>query len=46
MTERSKDYDKIKAWYDNGLWKKKHVRAAVGKKITEEEYALITGEDY
>ena len=32
--EHSKDFDKIKRWYDNGLWNVKHVRAAVGKKIT------------
>ena len=44
--EHSKDFDKIKRWYDNGLWKVKHVRAAVGKKITVDEFKEITGEDY
>lgn len=45
-TEHSKDFDKIKRWYDNGLWKVKHVRAAVGKKITADEFKEITGVDY
>ena len=44
--EHSKDFDKIKRWYGNGLWKVKHVRAAVGKKITVDEFKEITGEDY
>ena len=44
--EHSKDFDKINGWYDNGLWKNKHVRAAVGKKITADEFAEITGEIY
>jgi len=46
MTEHSKDFEKIKGWYEKGLWKVKHVRAAVGKKITADEFTEITGEDY
>lgn len=46
VVEHSKDFDKIKGWYDRGLWKVKHVRAAVGKKITADEFKEITGEDY
>lgn len=45
-TKHSKDFDKIKRWYDNGLWKVNHVRAAVGKKITADEFTEITGEKY
>lgn len=40
--EHSKNYDKIKAWYDKGLWTAEQVHRAVEKgQITEEEYALI-----
>ena len=40
-------FDKIKDFYDRGLWTKEMVRNAVVKgKITAEEYELITGEAY
>lgn len=40
-------YEKIKKFYDLGLWTKEMVRDAVDKGIiTEEEYAEITGEPY
>ena len=40
-------FEKIKYYYDNGLWSNRKVRDAVVKgKITAEEYKLITGEDY
>lgn len=40
-------FEKIKYYYDNGLWTKAMVANAVVKgKITAEEYKLITGEDY
>lgn len=40
-------FDKIKDFYDRGLWTKEMVRNAVVKgKITAEEYEVITGEDY
>lgn len=40
-------YDKIKKFYDLGLWTKEMVKNAVVKGIiTEEEYADITGEPY
>lgn len=46
-------FEEIKDYYDtigkNGerLWNKENVRLAVDKgKITEEEYRMITGEDY
>ena len=44
----SKNYEKIKDYYDSGLWNKARVRAVVGKKngITPEEYEEITGEPY
>jgi uncharacterized XkdX family phage protein len=44
----SKNYEKIKKYYDSGLWDKERVHNVVGKKngITEEEYLEITGEDY
>ena len=34
----SKNYSKVKEYYDRGLWSKTRVRNAVGKWITEEEY--------
>lgn len=43
----SKDFEKILAWYREGLWSKIRVRNAVMKeKITAKEYEEITGEEY
>ena len=42
----SKNFEKVKGYYDSGLWSIERVRAAVGKWITAEEYKEITGEDY
>lgn len=45
--EHSKMFDKIKYWYDNGMWSIGMVRNAVVKgKITPEEFTEITGEPY
>ena len=41
----SKMYDKIKSYYDSGLWSEVRVRNMVVKGIiTEEEFYDITGE--
>lgn len=42
----SKNFEKVKNYYDRGLWNKTRVYNAVGKWITAEEYELITGEPY
>ncbi len=43
----SPKFEKVKNYYDKGLWDKTRVRNAVVKGwITEEEYTIITGEDY
>lgn len=43
----SKDFEKIKRYYDNGFWTKKMVKNVVVKgKITAEEYEEITGDPY
>ena len=43
----SKMFNKIKTYYEKGFWTKKMVGDAVEKKrITEEEYKIITGDDY
>lgn len=43
----SAKYNKVKGYYDSGLWNKTMVRNAVVKGwITAEEYAQITGEPY
>ena len=42
----SKNYEKVKRYYEKGLWSKTRVHNAVGKWITEEEYLQITGEKY
>lgn len=44
----SKNFEKIKNYYDKGLWTKEQVYNVVGKKngITPEEYEEITGEPY
>ena len=45
--EHSKNYNKVKNYYDNNLWTLNMVRNAVVKGwITEEEYEEITGLEY
>lgn len=40
-------YEKIKRWYELGLWSEKQVREAVAKNvITPEQFKEITGKDY
>lgn len=40
-------FEKIKRWYEEGLWTKTMVRNAVRKgKITAEQYEQIVGEPY
>ena len=43
----SQKFEKVKYYYDNGLWSLYRVGEAVKKGwITAEEYKEITGEDY
>lgn len=42
----SKNFDRVKNWYDEGRWNKEMVKNAVGKWITKAEYKKITGEKY
>lgn len=42
----SKNYEKVKRYYDRKLWDIDKVTAAVGKWITEGEYQEITGQIY
>lgn len=43
----SKIYDKIKSYYDKGLWNKARVKNMVTKGVvTEDEYQLIVGEPF
>ena len=43
----SKMYEKIKKYYDTGLWSEVRVRNMVVQGvITEEEYASIVGKEY
>ena len=45
--EHSKKFNKVKSYYDAGLWSKTMARNAVVKNwITAEEYEEITGEAY
>ncbi len=45
--EHSPNYEKVKGYYDHGLWDIDRVRKAVTKGwITAEEYEEITGEPY
>ena len=39
-------FDRVKMYYDKGLWSKERVFNVVGKVITAEEYEEITGEPY
>lgn len=43
---RSKNFEKVRGYYDNGLWSIERVKAAVYKWITAVEYEEITGEPY
>ena len=42
----SKNYAKVKKYYDDGKWNLQMVRNAVGKWITAEEFTMITGIEY
>jgi hypothetical protein len=43
----SPKFEKVQKYYDDGLWDIAKVRNAVVKHwITEEEFKIITGEDY
>ena len=44
--DNSENFEKVKRFYDNGIWNEARVYNAVGKWITKEEYKEITGEDY
>lgn len=51
MEEHSENFEKVKGYYDNGLWTKARVRKAVTTPksapwITAEEYEEITHEAY
>ena len=39
-------FEKIKYYYDNGLWDVARVRNVVDKVLTEEQFSEITGEAY
>ena len=39
-------FDRVKMYYDKGLWSKQRVYNVVGKVFTAEEYEEITGEPY
>ena len=44
---KSPKFEKVKSYYDRGLWNKRMVHDAVVKGwITEEEYEEIVGEPY
>ena len=42
----SKNFEKVKNYYDSSLWDKERVHKAVGRWITPTEYKEIKGEDY
>jgi len=44
--EHSKNFEKVKKYYDEGLWDKTRLHNAVGKWITSDEYEEIVGEPY
>ncbi len=39
-------FDRIKFYYEEGLWSIERIRNIVGKVINEEEYEQIVGEPY
>ena len=42
----SKNFEKVKKFYDNGIWNEARVYNSVGKWITAEEYKEITSKEY
>ena len=42
----SKNFEKVKMYYQQNLWTLEMVRNAVGRWVTSEEYELITGHKY
>ena len=44
--KHSKNYNKVKVFYDRSLWNLTMVHNAVGRWITAEEYLEITGKEY
>lgn len=45
--EHSPKFEKVKSYFEKGLWKLKQVHDAVEKSwITAEEFKEITGEEY
>ena len=47
MAEHSKNYDKVKRYYNMGMWNETRVRNAVKMNcITEEEFKEITDKEY
>lgn len=44
--EYSKNFRKVKQYYDMRLWSLAKVSSAVGKWITQSEYEEITGQKY
>ena len=44
--KHSKNFEKVKSYYEKGIWDKHRVYNAVGRWITAEEYEEITGEPY
>lgn len=44
QSEKSKKFDRVKAYYDKGLWTADMVRNAVGRWITAEEAEEILRE--
>ena len=39
-------FEKIKYYYEQGLWDKQRIRNVVGKVLAADEYQQITGEVY
>ena len=39
-------FEKVKFYYDEGLWNEQRVRNVVGKVLSVEEYEEIVGEPY
>lgn len=44
--EHSENFEKVKHYYETGLWDENRVKNAVGRWITKEEYFEIVGFKY
>ncbi len=46
ILEHSKNFEKVRKYFEENFWNENRIHLAVGRWITEEEYEEITGKAY